>query len=119
MQSGTSSQSPWFVAAVVTGGATWIIPCAIGDVREAWDWSIGGFVLLNAIAGFALGVASLRVLAIAAGIAVAHVSCGLISSRSGAAIFPDSLVIAVLSFAPAAVGAAVGRRCVRASDNVE
>lgn len=98
-----STRAPWFATAVVVGAATWTVPCAIGGVREAWDWSVGGFVLLNAIAGFALGAASRRVLVIAVGIAVAHVVCGFISTGSGAVIFPGSLAIAVLSFVPAAI----------------
>jgi hypothetical protein len=111
-----STRFPWFVAALGVGAATWIVPCAIGGVREAWDWSAGGFLLLNVLAGVALGAASGRVLVIAVGIAVAHVACGVVSTGTGAAIFPGSLVIAVLSFAPAAIGAAVGRRCVKTAD---
>jgi hypothetical protein len=114
-----STRAPWFVAAFVTGAATWIVPCAIGGVREAWDWSIGGFVLLNAISGFALGVASRRVVVIAAGISVAHVVCGFIGTGSATLIFPGSLAIAVLSFVPTAVGAAIGRRCVKTNGSTE
>jgi len=114
-----STRATWFAAAVVVGSATWIVPCAIGGVREAWDWSVGGFVLLNAIAGFALGAVSARVVAIGLGVAVAHFVCGFISTGSAAVIFPGSLAIAALSFAPAAIGAAIGRRCVRTSGEVD
>ena len=114
-----STRATWFAAATVVGAATWIVPCAIGGVREAWDWSFGGFVLLNAIAGFALGAVSRRVLVIGLGVAVAHFVCGLISSPSTAAICPGPVVIAVLSFLPAAIGAAIGRWCVRTGGDVD
>ena len=44
-----STRAPWFAAAVIVGIATWCIPCAIGGVREAWDWSVGAFVLLKLV----------------------------------------------------------------------